>query len=231
MYFPTDLDNMVAVNEKTVFRTVVGVVRDVKLADLTEGSRTVGAYFVPTAQDSSSLLTFALKTSGPPEAATGALRAAIAGLDRELPVFDVATMEQRLDKSLLSRRSPALLAAGFAVVALLLSAVGIYGVLAYLVTQRRKEIGIRIALGSSARGIFDLVIREGVWLIGLGSLAGVVCALMLRRVLEGALFGISPGDPVVLGAVALVLAVVAFAACALPARRAALIDPVAALAE
>src|SRR5207248_1606218 len=125
------------------------------------------------------------RTSGPPETATGALRTAIAGLDRELPVFDVATMEQRLDKSLLNRRSPALLAAAFAVVALMLSAVGIYGVLAYLVTQRKKEIGIRIALGSTARGIFDLVLREGVWLIGTGFLAGAVGAVLLRKVLEG----------------------------------------------
>jgi len=231
LYRPTDLNNLVGITDKTVFLTVVGVVRDVKLGDLTEGGKAVGAYFFPMSQDTSTFLTFALKTSGPPETATGSLRAAITGLDRELPVFDVATMEQRLDKSLLNRRSPAMLAMGFAVVALLLSAVGIYGVLAYVVTQRKKEIGIRIALGSTARGIFDLVLREGVWLIGTGFAAGAVGAMLLRKVLEGQLFGTSATDPVVIGTVATVLAAVALCACALPARRAMRIDPIIVLGE
>jgi putative ABC transport system permease protein len=231
MYLPTDINNLVAVSEKTIFLTVVGVVHDVKLADLTEARWSVGAYFFPTAQASAGFLTFALKTSVPPAPFTGSLRTAVTGFDRELPVFDVATMEQRLDKSLLNRRSPALLAAGFGLVALLLSAVGMYGVLAYLVTQRKKEIGIRIALGSSARGIFDLVMREGVWLVGSGFLVGAVGALLLRRVLEGQLFGVTATDPVVLAAVAGVLAAVALAACALPARRATRIDPIIVLTE
>jgi ABC-type antimicrobial peptide transport system permease subunit len=116
-------------------------------------------------------------------------------------------------------------------VALLLSAVGIYGVLAYLVTQRRKEIGIRIALGSTTRGIFDLILREGVGLLAAGFLLGAAGALMLRRTLEGQLFGITATDPLVVGAVAALLAAVALAACALPARRATRINPVLALME
>src|SRR6185295_13677246 len=106
-------------------------------------------------------------------------------------------------------------AAGFAVVALLLSAVGIYGVLAYLVTQRKKEIGIRIALGSTSARIFDLVIREGVWLVGSGFVLGVAGAFVLRKVLKGQLFGVSATDPAVIAAVAIVLAAVALVACAL----------------
>ena len=100
--------------------------------------------------------------------------------------------------------------------ALLLSAVGIYGVLAYLVTQRKKEIGIRIALGSTARGIFQLVIREGVWLVGTGFLLGAAGAFVLRRTLESQLFGVSAGDPLVVGTVAGLLAMVALLASAPP---------------
>jgi ABC-type antimicrobial peptide transport system permease subunit len=160
-----------------------------------------------------------------------ALRAAVAAVDPDLPVFDVQTMEQRKESSLLSRRSPALLSVAFGGVALLLSAVGLYGVLAYLVTQRKREIGIRMALGSSARGIFELVIREGLLLLGAGLVVGAAGAFVLRRSLESQLFGIGSGDPRVLGAVALLLGVVAVAACALPARRATRIDPRTALTE
>jgi predicted permease len=231
MYFPTDINNLVAVNEKTVFLTVVGVIEDIKLHDLTEGEKAVGAYYVPVTQNGSRFLTFAVKTEEKPESVAGGLRAAIADLDRELPVFDMQTMEQRADKALVQRRSPAVLSFSFGVVALFLSAIGIYGVLAYLVVQRRKEIGIRIALGSSGRGIFELVIKEGLLLIAGGFLLGALGAFLLRRSLESQLFGIQAGDPRVLGAVTAVLAGVAFAACALPARRAARIDPIVALSE
>src|SRR5437773_1198060 len=129
-------------------------------------------------------------------------------------------MEQRMEKSLVSPRSPVILSLSFGVVALFLSAIGIYGVLAYLVTQRRKEIGIRIALGSSARRIFELVLREGLILIAGGFASGALGAIALRRSLESQLFAVSAGDPVVLTTVTLVLAFVAILACALPARRA-----------
>ena len=184
------------------------------------------------AQHGSRSLTFALKTAATPRPPPAALRAAVASLDRELPVFDLQTMEQRTEKSL---AEPAL--AGDARpelrrVALLLSAVGIYGVLAYLVTQRKKEIGIRIALGSTARGIFQLVIREGragSW--ARASSLGATGAFVLRRTLERQLFGVSAADPLVVGTVASLLAVVALAASALPARRATRIDPVIVLTE
>ena len=119
----------------------------------------------------------------------------------------------------------------FGVVAPLVSALGIYGVLAYLVTQRTKEIGIRIALGSSAAAIFELVLREGLVLIAAGFALGAAGALALRRSLESQLFGVSASDPAVLGGVTLVLALVAALACALPARRATRIDPIVALCE
>ena len=223
--------DLTAINEKTVFFTVVGVVGSMKLHDLTEGGKAVGTYFFPMDQDTTAGMTFALKTAGDPLSLTSAVRGVLNGLDRELPVFDTQTMDQRMEKSLVSRRSPVVLSLVFGGVALLLSAIGIYGVLAYLVTQRRREIGIRIALGSSARSIFELVLREGLLLIIGGFVIGAVGALALRKSLESQLFGVSASDPLVLAAVTGLLAAVAVVACALPARRATRIDPIIALAE
>ena len=231
MYRPEDINNLTAVTPKTVFLTVVGVIKHVKLHDLAEDEHTIGTYFYPMDQNPDRGVTFALKTNGDPAALASSVRRALSELDRELPVFDVQTMEQRMEKSLMRRRSPVLLSLSFGAVALFLSAIGIYGVLAYLVTQRKKEIGIRIALGSSAGAIVGLVLREGVMLIGLGFAGGALGAFALRRAIESQLFGVSATDPIVLSAVTGLLAAAALLACALPARRAARIDPVIALAE
>jgi len=231
MYLPNDINDLLAITDKTVFYTVVGVIRDLKLAGLVEGNGAAGSYFFPIAQDGSRLLTFALRTATDPAAQAGALRETIAALDRELPVYEMQTMEERADKSLVTRRSPMVLSVAFGAVALFLSAIGIYGVLAYLVTQRTKEIGIRIALGSSTRGVFELVLREGLMLILAGFVFGAIGAFAVRRSLESQLFGVSVADPLVLAAVTVLLAMVAVAACAVPARRATRIDPIVALAE
>jgi ABC-type antimicrobial peptide transport system permease subunit len=191
----------------------------------------MGAYYYPMTQDASSALTFAVKTSGEPTALAGSVRGVLSQLDRELPVFDIQTMDARMEKSLVSRRSPVLLSLSFGAIALFLSAIGIYGVLAYLVTQRTKEIGIRIALGGSASAIFELVLREGLLLIVGGFVLGGIGAVALRKSLESQLFGVSAADPLVLVAVTTTLGLVAVAACALPARRATRIDPIVALAE
>ncbi|HMF93117.1 MAG TPA: ABC transporter permease [Vicinamibacterales bacterium] len=231
MFLPEDINNLLAITEKTVFLDVVGVVHDLKLANLVDGNGAVGSYFFPLQQDASRLLTFTLRTATDPAAQATALRDVVAGLDRELPLYDLQTMAERADKSLVTRRSPMVLSLAFGAVALFLSAIGIYGVLAYLVTQRTKEIGIRIALGSSARGVFELVLREGLLLIAAGFAFGAVGAFALRRTMASQLFGVSAGDPIVLAAVTLLLAIVAIAACAVPARRATRIDPIVALAE
>ena len=231
MYFPTDLNDLTAVTDKTVLFTVIGVIRDVRLHDLTEGATSVGSYYIPMSQSTSGLVTFAMKAAGGEGSLPSALRTALASLDPELPLFDVQTMEERLDASLRNRRSPATLSLGFGAVALALSAVGLYGVLAYLVSQRRKEIGIRLALGSSARAIFDLVLREGLLLLFMGFVLGSLGAVLLRRTLESQLFGVGAFDPLVVGGASLLLGAVAVTACILPARRATRIDPRIALTE
>jgi predicted permease len=233
MYMPSSIaaGDLTAITDKTVFFTVVGVIADIKLHDLTEAQKSVGAYYFPADQDVSYGLTYALRSAGDPLSLTNAVRGALNGLDRELPVFDIQTMDARMEKSLMTRKSPMVLSLTFGTIALFLSAIGIYGVLAYLVTQRRKEIGIRIALGSSGRAIFELVLREGLLLIGAGFGLGAVGAIVLRRSLQSQLFGVSVADPFVLAAVTMILAAVAVAACALPARRATRIDPIVALSE
>jgi predicted permease len=231
MYSPSDINNLLAVTDKTVFLTVVGVIRDMKLHTLTEGKASVGAYYYPLAQNVARNVTYAIRTAGDPTALANSVRSTFAQLDRELPVYDVQTMEDRMEKSLVSRRSPVMLSLSFGAVALFLSAIGIYGVLAYLVTQRTKEIGIRIALGSSAGAIFELVLREGLVLIASGFALGAAGAFAVRRSLESQLFGVSATDPIVLIVVTGTLAAVAIVACALPARRATRIDPIVALAS
>jgi predicted permease len=229
MYRPNSAEELKNPTPTTVWLTVVGVVGDVKQDGLVTAEAPVGTYYFQVAQDPPRSMTFAVRSAGDVSALSSALRQTVAALDPELPVFSIKTMEQVTDESLVTRRWPVLLSTGFGVVALLLSAVGIYGVLAYLVTQRTKEIGIRMALGGAPRRIFDLVLREGVLLLVAGFIGGLVGLVALRGVLQAQLFGVGPGDPLVLTAAALVLGVVALLACAIPARRATRIDPVVAL--
>jgi putative ABC transport system permease protein len=231
MYRPNGPEDLLKVTDKTTFYTVVGVIHDMTLHNLTEGHDSVGVVFYPLAQDVNRNIDFAVQTAGNPAALASPMRSVITGLDRELPVSELMSMDDRMDKSLLNRRSPVVLSLLFGTVALFLSAIGIYGVLAYLVSQRRKEIGIRLALGSSNGAIFELVLREGLTLIAVGLAAGAVGAIVLRKSLESQLFGIRASDPLVLTIVTLVLTSVAVIACALPARRATKIDPIVALTE
>ena len=231
MFEPENDNALTAITDKTSWYTVVGVVGEVKLRGLVEGVGDTGAYYRPQAQSVSRRVTFTVRTTGAPQSTANAIRAAIAQIDRELPVFDVLTMAERTDRSLVTRRSPMLLAMIFGVVALFLAAIGIYGVLAYVVTQRTKEIGIRMALGSSKRAVFQLILREGVLLILIGFALGAAGALALRRSLESELYGVRATDPLVLLLAVATLALVAVTACAIPARRATRIDPAIALAE
>jgi predicted permease len=215
---------------KSRFWTVVGVVGNVRTTALTE-KEPVGFYYFPFRQDVIRGMTLVTRTAGDPSAMVNSIRQQVLALDPELPFFSVKPMQQRVEESLVSRRTPMLLATLFGGIALFLAAVGIYGVLAYQVAQRRKEIGIRIALGSDGRRIFGLIVSEGLWLLALGVGAGLAGAFAIRKAMETQLFGVQPMDPLVLAAVAAVLAAVAFIACAVPARRAARIDPLLALSD
>jgi len=138
-------------------------------------------------------------------------------------------MEQRISDSLISRRVPLLLLLAFAGIALFLAVVGIYGALAYSVTQRTREIGIRVAMGSTPKGIFRIVVGQGIRVAGVGLVLGAVASLLLTRLMASMLFQISPTDLRVMGAVALILGLIALAACLVPAHRATSVDPVTAL--
>jgi putative ABC transport system permease protein len=237
MYLPTDSNNLTAVTDRTIMIEVVGVVRELKLQSLTQADQAIGACYFPFAQNmpppqsQGILYNFAIRTNGDPALLAGPIRSALATVDREVAAFDVLPMTARVDRSLITRRSPAVLAVSFGGLALVLSVIGIYGVLAYVVSQRTREIGIRMALGSSGRQIFDLVLREGLMLIGAGFVLGALGVVALKQGLQSQLFGVTATDPMVLTVVAGGLALAAIIACALPARRATRIDPVTALAD
>jgi predicted permease len=215
---------------KSVFFTIVGVVGNVRTTGLTE-KEPVGMYYYPSAQNVYRGMTLVARTAGDPGALVNSIRQQVTAMDPELPFFAVKAMEQRVTESLVNRKTPMLLATLFGAIALFLAAIGIYGVLAYQVAQRRKEIGIRMALGSDGRRIFGLIVSEGLWLLGLGIGVGLIGAFAIRRAMETQLFGVQPMDPVVLALVTCVLGVVALIACAVPARRAAKTDPLAALGD
>jgi predicted permease len=209
---------------------VVGVVQTVKLQGLGETTEErVGAYYTPFAQEPSTFITFAVKTTGEPGQAVAAIRRVIADVDPAMPLYDVRTMPERLERSLNPRRTPMLLSLAFGAAALLLAAIGIYGVLAYQVGLRSREIGIRMALGGDPASILRLVLREGLALVAVGLVAGGAGVFALKPVIASQLFGVGPLDPVVIGSVAALLVTVAGAAAFAPARRAARIDPISAL--
>jgi putative ABC transport system permease protein len=214
--------------------TIVGVAHDVKQQGLEQKPGTE-IYFlesqVPaTAVDSPpSTFHLVLRCARDPLRLAGAARAAVHGLDPSLPVAHVETMDRVVGQSLGRPRFVTLLVLLFAAVALALAAVGTYSVLAYSVEQRTQEIGVRMALGAEVRGILAMVLRQGLVLAGAGLGLGLTLALALRRLLASVLFGVSPTDPATFAGVAALLALVAAAACYLPARRAAAIAPAVAL--
>ena len=231
MYKPGNPEDFTKPAPDTKWITVVGVVPETRMAGLVSSETRMGTYYFPVSQDGIRTMTLAVRTAGDPPAIAGALRKSLAAIDPELPLYSVRTMEDRITETLLDRRTPMLLAVLFAVIALFLAATGLYGVLGYQVAQRRKEIAIRMALGSERSGIFGLVLREGVGLVVAGLVVGLLGAFAIRQAMESQLYGVSGMEPVILAAVAAVLTIVAVVACAVPARRASRIDPMGALGE
>jgi len=174
-------------------------------------------------------LTLVLRTGPEPTSLVNAVRTQVAGPTRDQPIYDVRTMEQIISASLAERRFTMLLLIIFAATALLLSAVGIYGVMSYAVTRRTHELGIRAALGASRREIVGLVLRQGMKLAAIGLAAGLVAAVALTRFMADLLYGVRPADPATLIAVTLLLGGIALLACYIPAQRATAVDPVVAL--
>ncbi|MGE5357647.1 MAG: FtsX-like permease family protein, partial [Bacteroidales bacterium] len=230
MMLPSRPEDLVKPGPDATWLRVIGVVNTVRLMGLVDnGDERLGAYYVPYAQNPTRRVGFAVRTKGEPTQAAAAIRRVLADIDPAMPFYDVRTMPERINRSLGPRRTPMLLALAFGVVALLLAAIGIYGVLAYQVSLRSREIGIRIALGGAPAAILRLVLGEAVALVAIGLLTGGVGLLALRPVIVSQLFGVGPLDPVVIGSVVVLLATVAGIASFAPAQRAARIDPVVAL--
>ena len=218
-------------NEHTEWLTVVGVVRAVRLGDLSGSGNRAGVYYFPYAQTPQRGFTFAVRAGMDASAIAGAVRKAVFAVDPTLALFGVKTMSERKQLSLASRRTSLSLAMAFGGLALFLSAIGIYSVLSYVLGQRKREIGIRLAVGSSPAGIFRLFVREGLLLIASGLALGLAGAVALKRAFENQIYGVKPFDPYVLGIAAVLLAGVALAACLRPAQLATKVDPIIVLNE
>jgi putative ABC transport system permease protein len=170
-----------------------------------------------------------VRTTVEPLGLAQSVRGQIAALDKDQPVFNVRTMEQALARSVAARRFSMILLSVFAALALILAAVGIYGVISYSVAQRTREVGIRMALGAQTTDVLKLVVRDGLKLVVIGVAVGLLGAFMLTRLMSTLLFGVTPTDVVTYATVALGLIGVALAACYIPARRATKVDPLVAL--
>jgi ABC-type antimicrobial peptide transport system permease subunit len=225
VFAPTNAKEFESIGPDTRWLTVVGVVRDTQLrGPLVTDFGTNGTVYFPYAVTAPRDFGYVIRTAGDPTAVVGEIRSALAQIDRELPLFDIRTMSERSQLALLARTSTMQLATLFAAVAVFLSAIGLYGVLAYLVTQRSREIGVRLAVGSAPRAIVALVLREGLGLAIGGIVLGVVGSLMLGGLVASQLYGIAPTNPWVMLLMALTLGIVATSACMVPARRAANVD-------
>jgi predicted permease len=207
--------------------TIVGVVGNIK----TEGfdQPDVPHLYLPALQSPGYAMAVYLRAEGDPSRLTQALREQVRAVDPDLPVFGERTMEDVVSASLARRRFALQVVGGFGVLALLLAGVGVYGVVAYSVSQRTREIGIRLALGASSGAILRWVFRQGMRLTLLGTAVGLVVAFALTRLLSGLLFGVSAADPITFVGLATLLALVALLACYIPARRATKVDPMVAL--
>jgi predicted permease len=216
-------------DDKPRWREVVGLVAHVRNEGLEGESR--GQYYAPYAQATGGgpNLYVVIRTDGDPASLAPPVRGAIASIDRDLPVFRVATMEQMVSDSLAQRRFSMLLFGIFAALALVLAVVGLYGVMSYAVAQRTHEIGLRMALGAQAADVLRMVVGQGMGLVAVGLGIGLLGALGLTRLMASLLYGVSASDPLTYAGIAILLGAVALLASYIPARRATKVDPMVAL--
>lgn len=204
--------------------TIVGIAKTAQIKDLAEQSK--GTFYLPAYVPMSTLV---VRTAGDPKPLAGAIRDQVLAVDSNQPVFDVKTMEERVAVTLETRRFAVVLLGIFGGLALLLAAIGLYGVLAFAVSQRTREIGIHMALGARTRDVLLMVIRQGMALVVIGVVLGVAGAYAVTRTIRSLLFEVGTTDPLTFVFVSVLLAVVGFVACYLPARRATKVDPLVAL--
>ncbi|HEY4596765.1 MAG TPA: ABC transporter permease [Thermoanaerobaculia bacterium] len=228
-------DRIKAPDDKAPWLTIVGVVADVKQGGLDHKTGTEVYFLADQAQESvggvAGTMYVVMRTPRDPMSLAASARGEIRRLDPSLPVSSVEPMTRVVYESVAQPRFVAFLVLIFAVVALALAAIGTYGVLAYMVELRTREIGVRMALGAQAAQVLQMILSQGAWLVGSGLLLGVIGALALRRVLASVLFGVAPTDPAIFVTVLLVLSVVGLLACYLPAHRATRVDPLVALRQ
>jgi putative ABC transport system permease protein len=209
------------------WQTIIGVVGDVRQRRLEEEA--YPQIYTPFSEYQHTTMSLAIRTKGDPKAMLSAVRGEIAALDPLLAPYNIFTLEEAVDRALVGRRLTTWLLALFACASLTLAAVGIYGVMSYSVSQRAREIGLRMALGARGGDVLMLILGQGFRLIGLGIVAGCAGAVMLTRLMRTLLFAVSATDPLTFAGVASLLALVALLACLIPARRAAKTDPMVAL--
>jgi predicted permease len=217
------------VTDKDPWETVVGVVGRVKQYTLDSDSRI--AFYLPQSQYPVRAMSVVLRSAADPAALTSAVKQQIHELDSNLPLYNVRTMNQRIDESLAPRRFAMGLLALFALVALALAMIGTYGVMAYLVNQGTREIGIRIALGATRRGIVRLIVTKGLILALSGAAIGVGGAFAVSRLMRSLLFGVTPSDPLTFIVISVLLILITLLASYIPAYRAARIDPIVSLRD
>ena len=210
--------------------TIVGVAGTINSIDLGQPV-TKERVYRPATQQSPAAMALVVKTALDPQTVVSQVRAAVQAIDPEQPIADVRTMDQWVSRSLELRRAPAMLLALFGAVALVLSAIGIYGVLAFGVAQRGREFGIRQALGADRSSILALVLKQGLLTASIGIVLGLIGSAVVSRFMQSMLFGVGQHDPMVFAFVTITLFAVAAAACYIPARRATKVDPIVALRD
>jgi len=206
---------------------IVGVVGDIHQAGLTAAPEP--EMYFPEAQRTWSTMSLVARTAKDPSQLSSAVQEQVWALDKDQPVFDIKTMGQVMAESLAARRFTLSLMGIFALIALLLAAIGIYGVISYSVTQRRNEIGIRMALGARGSDVLRVILGQGMLLVLAGMTLGAIGAFTLTRVMSKLLFGVTATDPLTFAVTGIILWCVAMLACYIPARRAMRVDPMVAL--